>query len=213
MQDQALVIEYATLFKISTKNASSLIGSFVGVIKNKHPDEEITSLEKEGHEVIFILKNGVKVKFSPPDNKPVFVLPYGYSDNKYVSNFYLCSHLYDNRNLFTKETLQLLEKYHSQVHTKSELAKFGLEIAKALKIPFQLRNNRCALFNVIAKASLIIDRILSLDKQGIVSGSKVELIHENTESYIVLSVQKDFYLRLRGRRGSFNPKNVIVIKD
>lgn len=202
-----IVIGYATLFEISTKEVKDFIGSFVGVVKNKYPEAEVISLEKEEDSIIFVLENKIKVKFSPPDTIPIVIVPPGYSANKIIYNFQLCTHLGNNRDLITEENIALLRRLKCKNKTPAEIAKLRISIADAFNIP---RFERDKLWSLVNGILPIVNRIKEIEKQGIKAGTKVVLEGDKRDFREVYGITQKFCLKLKGISEGVDPLKVKV---
>lgn len=203
-----IVFRYATLFEVSTKEAGGFIESFVGVIERKYPDAEIILLEKEEENVIFVLKNEIKVKFSPPEIIPIVILPAGYSANKVIYNFQLCTHLGSNRDLITEENIALLRRLKCKNKTPEEITELYNSIADAFKIPMSEREK---LWSLVGGILPIINRIKQIEKQRIKVGIKVVLEGDKRDFREVYGITQKFCLKLRGISEGVDPLKVKVL--
>lgn len=208
MQSEILNSDYAKLFQIPTNEAETLTNSFIRVIKSKHPDVEIDSLQRDDSDVIFVLGNGVKVKFSPPDAIPIFVLPVGYTAKEVVHNFQLCKHLSRNKNLFTEENIALLKRLQNKGKTPSEISELRILIAKAFLIP---KSEQERMWTSGTDILPILMRIKNIDDKGIIVNLKVVLINDKRDFRVVYKIESNFFLKLRGINRSVDPADVAVI--
>lgn len=203
-----IVILYATLFEITTKEVRDFIESFIEVVKSKYPNAEIISLEKEEENIIFILENEIKVKFSPPETIPIVIFPAGYSAKEVVYNFQLCTHLGNNRDLFTEENMALLKKLKCKNKTPQEITELHISISDAFKIP---KSERSKLWSLVSGILPIINRIKQIDKLRITVGSKVSIEGDKREFREVYKIEPKFYLRVRGVNDPLDPLKVKVL--
>ena len=203
-----IVIMYASLFGISTKEVRGFIDSFVNIVKNKYPEVEIISLEKDEESVIFVLENKVKVKFSPPETIPIIIVPPGYSEKEVIYNFQLCTHLGNNLGLITEENIALLKKLECKNKTPEEIAKLRISIADAFKIPISEREK---LWSLVSGILPIVNRIKEIEKQRIKVGIKVVLEGDKRDFREVYGITQKFCLKLRGISEGVDPLKVKVL--
>lgn len=203
-----MVILYAFLFEISTKEVSGFIDAFVNIVKSKYPGAEIISLEREEESVIFVLENKIKVKFSPPDTIPIVIVPPGYSEKEVIYNFQLCKHLGNNRDLFTEENIALLKRLECKNKTPEEIAKLRISIADAFKIPISEREK---LWSLVSGILPIVNRIKEIEKQRINVGIKVVLEGDKKDFRVVYGITQKFCLKLRGISEGVDPLKVKVL--
>lgn len=204
-----IVICYATLFEISTKEVMGFIESFIGVVKSKYPEVEIITLEKSEDDIIFILENEIRVKFSPPETIPIVILPAGYSVKEVIYNFQLCAHLGNNRDLFTEENIALLKRVNSfKDKTSKEFKSLNNTVAYNFKIP---ASERLKLWRLNSEILSIINRIKEIEKQGIIVGSKVVLDGDKKDFREVYRIKPNFYLKLKGVSDPVEPQKVKVM--
>ncbi len=203
-----IVIMYASLFGISTKEVRGFIDSFVNIVKNKYPEVEIISLEKDEESVIFVLENKVKVKFSPPETIPIIIVPPGYSEKEVIYNFQLCTHLGNNLGLITEENIALLKKLECKNKTPKEIAKLRVSIADAFKIPISEREK---LWSLVSGILPIVNRIKEIEKQRIKVGIKVVLEGDKRDFREVYGITQKFCLKLKGISEGVDPLKVRVL--
>ena len=207
MQSEILDANYAELFQISIYEAGILTKSFVEVIRNKHPDVEINTLEREKEEIIFVLENGIKVKFSPPSTIPVSIIPCGYSAKEIVYNFQLCTHLSRNRNLFTEENIDLLRRLQCKNKTPKEVSDLRDRVAYAFLIP---KSEQARMWASGIDILAILMRIKNIDDKEIKINSKVIFPNDVKDFRIVRVIEPSFFLRLKGLNRLVDPSIVTM---
>ncbi len=203
-----MVILYASLFEISTKEVRGFIDSFVNIVKSKYPGAEIISLEREEESVIFVLENKIKVKFSPSETSPIVLVPPGYSAREVVYNFQLCTHLSNNQHLFTEKNIALLKKLECKNKTPEETTELRIRIADVFKIP---KSERSKLWSLVSGILPLITRIKEIEKRKIVIGSKVVLKGDSRDFREVTGIAPKFYLKLKGINEGVDPLKVKVL--
>ncbi len=202
-----MVILYASLFEISTKEVRGFIDSFVNIVKSKYPGAEIISLEREEESVIFVLENKIKVKFSPSETSPIVMVPPGYSAREVVYNFQLCTHLSNNQHLFTEKNIALLRRLECRRKTPTELSDLRIRVVEAFLIP---KSEQARMWASGVEILPLLMRIKSVNDKGIIVASKVVLTNDKKDFRLVRVIEPNFFLRLSGISAPVDPSNVIM---